>query len=79
MLLTPCIFVVLSAPMDWHWHALRLRENIHHTYKACHRNCHQRKAPGRSARWEQFKAAVRRNVCLRGPSETHQSQKEGAM
>ena len=42
MVSTPCKFVVLPTPMDRYWKALQLREDISHTYNACHRSCYQR-------------------------------------
>ena len=38
MLSTRCKFVVLPTPMDRYWHALRVREDSVHQYKACHRS-----------------------------------------
>ena len=34
--------MVLSTPMDRYWQALRLREDLSHTYNACHCSCYQR-------------------------------------
>ena len=42
ILSTPCKFVILATPMDRYWHALRVREDLVHQYKACHRSCYQR-------------------------------------
>ena len=42
ILSTPCKFVILATPMDRYWHALRVREDVVHQYKACHRSCYQR-------------------------------------
>jgi len=42
ILSTPCKFVILPMPMDRYWHALRIREDIVHLFKACHRSCYQR-------------------------------------
>ena len=42
ILSTPCKFVVLAAPMDRYWHALRVREDVVHQYRSCYRSCFQR-------------------------------------
>ena len=42
MLTTTCKFVLLNTPMDRYWAALKEREKISATFKACVRSCYQR-------------------------------------